>query len=189
MLRAVHAAPGQTVAAGAPLFDLVRLDPVWIRVAAVRGRARRRRPARAGAHRPARRGRRIARRRRAAGRRAAVRRPGDGRGRSLLRRAPTPAARCVPASGSACACRWPPRRRAWSCRRPPCSTTPTAARGSTRRAPSHAFVRRRVSVRDLVDGMAVLDVGPAAGHEGRDGRRGGAVRDRVRGRQVKGAIR
>lgn len=32
LLQAVHAGPGQTVAAGAPLFDLVRLDTVWIRV-------------------------------------------------------------------------------------------------------------------------------------------------------------
>ncbi len=32
VLRAVHAGPGQTVAAGAPLFDLVHLDTVWIRV-------------------------------------------------------------------------------------------------------------------------------------------------------------
>jgi RND family efflux transporter MFP subunit len=32
LLRAVHANPGQTVAAGAPLFDLVRLDTMWIRV-------------------------------------------------------------------------------------------------------------------------------------------------------------
>jgi multidrug efflux pump subunit AcrA (membrane-fusion protein) len=32
LLRAVHATPGQTVAAGAPLFDLVRIDTVWIRV-------------------------------------------------------------------------------------------------------------------------------------------------------------
>lgn len=32
LLRAVHAGPGQTVAAGAPLFDLVGLDTLWIRV-------------------------------------------------------------------------------------------------------------------------------------------------------------
>lgn len=32
LLRAVHAGPGQTVAAGAPLFDLVELDTLWIRV-------------------------------------------------------------------------------------------------------------------------------------------------------------
>ena len=32
LLRAVYATPGQTVAAGAPLFDLVRIDTVWIRV-------------------------------------------------------------------------------------------------------------------------------------------------------------
>lgn len=32
VLQAIHAAPGQTVAAGAPLFDLVRLDPLWVRV-------------------------------------------------------------------------------------------------------------------------------------------------------------
>lgn len=32
LLRAVYATPGQTVAAGAPLFDLVRLDGMWIRV-------------------------------------------------------------------------------------------------------------------------------------------------------------
>ena len=32
LLRAVHAGPGQTVAAGAPIADLVRLDTVWIRV-------------------------------------------------------------------------------------------------------------------------------------------------------------
>ena len=32
VLRAVYAMPGQTVAAGAPLFDLVRLDAIWIRV-------------------------------------------------------------------------------------------------------------------------------------------------------------
>lgn len=32
LLLAVHAGPGQTVAASAPLFDLVRLDTVWVRV-------------------------------------------------------------------------------------------------------------------------------------------------------------
>jgi RND family efflux transporter MFP subunit len=32
LVRAVHAGPGQTVAAGAPLVNLVRLDTVWIRV-------------------------------------------------------------------------------------------------------------------------------------------------------------
>lgn len=32
LLRNLHASGGQTVAAGAPLFDLVRLDVVWIRV-------------------------------------------------------------------------------------------------------------------------------------------------------------
>ncbi len=32
MVRAVHAGPGQTVAAGAALVELVRLDTVWIRV-------------------------------------------------------------------------------------------------------------------------------------------------------------
>lgn len=32
MLRNLFVAPGQTVSAGAPLFDLVDLDPVWIRV-------------------------------------------------------------------------------------------------------------------------------------------------------------
>jgi RND family efflux transporter MFP subunit len=32
LLRNLHASAGQTVAAGAPLFDLVRLDVVWIRV-------------------------------------------------------------------------------------------------------------------------------------------------------------
>ncbi len=32
ILQALYANPGQTVAAGAPLFDLVRLDTVWIRV-------------------------------------------------------------------------------------------------------------------------------------------------------------
>jgi RND family efflux transporter MFP subunit len=32
MLQAVYAGPGQAVASGAPLFDLIRLDTVWIRV-------------------------------------------------------------------------------------------------------------------------------------------------------------
>jgi RND family efflux transporter MFP subunit len=32
VLRTLHAAPGQTVTAGAPLFDLVALDTVWLRV-------------------------------------------------------------------------------------------------------------------------------------------------------------
>lgn len=32
LVRNLHASSGQTVAAGAPLFDLVRLDVVWIRV-------------------------------------------------------------------------------------------------------------------------------------------------------------
>ena len=32
LIRAVHAGPGQTVAAGAPLVNLVRLDTIWIRV-------------------------------------------------------------------------------------------------------------------------------------------------------------
>ena len=49
---------------------------------------------------------------------------------------------------------------------------------------SHAFVRRRVSVRDLVDGLAVLDQGPPPGTQGGDDRRRGALRHRVRGRQV-----
>lgn len=32
LLRALHVMPGQTVAVGVPLFDLVRLDTVWLRV-------------------------------------------------------------------------------------------------------------------------------------------------------------
>ncbi|MGE0392957.1 MAG: efflux RND transporter periplasmic adaptor subunit [Vicinamibacterales bacterium] len=32
LLRALHVMPGQAVAAGAPLFELVRLDTVWLRV-------------------------------------------------------------------------------------------------------------------------------------------------------------
>jgi cobalt-zinc-cadmium efflux system membrane fusion protein len=32
VLRTLHATPGQTVSAGAPLFDLVALDTVWLRV-------------------------------------------------------------------------------------------------------------------------------------------------------------
>lgn len=32
LLRTLHAAPGQRVSAGAPLFDLVALDTVWLRV-------------------------------------------------------------------------------------------------------------------------------------------------------------
>ena len=32
VLRTLHAMPGQTVSAGAPLFDLVALDTVWLRV-------------------------------------------------------------------------------------------------------------------------------------------------------------
>ena len=32
MLRTLHATPGQSVSAGAPLFDLVALDTVWLRV-------------------------------------------------------------------------------------------------------------------------------------------------------------
>lgn len=32
VVQAIHAAAGQSVAAGAPLFDLVRLDVVWVRV-------------------------------------------------------------------------------------------------------------------------------------------------------------
>jgi cobalt-zinc-cadmium efflux system membrane fusion protein len=32
VLRALHATPGQSVSAGAPLFDLVALDTVWLRV-------------------------------------------------------------------------------------------------------------------------------------------------------------
>jgi RND family efflux transporter MFP subunit len=32
LLRTLHATPGQTVSAGAPLFDLVAIDTVWLRV-------------------------------------------------------------------------------------------------------------------------------------------------------------
>ena len=32
VLRTLHATPGQTVSAGAPLFDLVALETVWLRV-------------------------------------------------------------------------------------------------------------------------------------------------------------
>jgi len=32
VLRALHATPGQTVGAGAPLFDVISIDSVWIRV-------------------------------------------------------------------------------------------------------------------------------------------------------------
>lgn len=32
LLRSLHATPGQTVAAGAPLFDLVKLEALWVRV-------------------------------------------------------------------------------------------------------------------------------------------------------------
>ncbi|MDX2201015.1 MAG: efflux RND transporter periplasmic adaptor subunit [Phycisphaerae bacterium] len=31
-LRALHAAPGEVVAAGAPLFEVAALDPIWVRV-------------------------------------------------------------------------------------------------------------------------------------------------------------
>ena len=32
MLQTLHAMPGQTVGAGAPLFDLVAIDAVWLKV-------------------------------------------------------------------------------------------------------------------------------------------------------------
>ncbi len=37
LVQATHVGPGQTVAAGAPLIDLVGLDPMWIRVAIFAG--------------------------------------------------------------------------------------------------------------------------------------------------------
>ena len=49
----MHASAGQTVAAGAPLFDLVRLDTVWVRVPLYAGESDDIDRARAGAHRAA----------------------------------------------------------------------------------------------------------------------------------------
>lgn len=37
ILRAEHAAPGEVVAAGAPLFEVVDLDPIWVRVSVYAG--------------------------------------------------------------------------------------------------------------------------------------------------------
>ncbi len=49
---------------------------------------------------------------------------------------------------------------------------------------ARVFVRRRVSVVDLVDDSRGARPGPAPGHASRDGRRRGALRHRVRCRQV-----
>ena len=162
LLRAVHAAPGQTVAAGAPLFDLVRLDTVWIRVPVFAGesadvdRGASARIVPLGA---------IAARRRIAAQPVAAPPSADAATAAvdLYFAVANAGRRFRPGSASACGCRSRRQRAASSCRAPRCSTTRTAAPGSTRRATPHVFVRRRVSVRTWSMRLAVLDQGPPPG--------------------------
>ena len=180
--------PGQTVSAGAPLFDLVTTRFGLAAGAAFRRGCRVDRPA----------GRRSRSSRSARQRRL----PASPRGRSPLRRPPIrrpPASTCstalpmptarlrpgqrvsvrVPLRATEAALVGPARRPSYS--------TPSAAPGSTRPARAACSCAGAWRSPTSVGDSAVLDQGPAVGHPGRDRGRRGALRHRVRCRQVGGA--
>ncbi len=162
VLQAVHAGPGQTVAAGAPLFDLVRLDTVWIRVPLYAGDVDQ-----------------IDRR--TAARIVPLGAPGTAAGISaapvtappsadpstaavdLYYAAANPAGALRP--GQRVGVRVPLVAAAQSLVVPAAALLHDAYGGTWvyEARDGHVFVRRRVSVSDIVDGLAVLDQGPPSG--------------------------
>jgi membrane fusion protein, heavy metal efflux system len=162
MLLAVHAAPGQAVAAGARLFDLARLDPIWIRVAVFagelgdidRGASARIVPLGASGASPGVAAQPVVAPPTADAATAAV---------DLYYAAANAGGSLRP--GQRVGVRVPLASPAQSLVVPRAAVLHDAYGGSWvyEARPSHAFVRRRVSVRDLVDGLAVLDQGPPSG--------------------------
>jgi multidrug efflux pump subunit AcrA (membrane-fusion protein) len=158
----VHAIPGQAVAAAAPLFDLVRLDPVWIRVPLFAGDLDR-----------------VDRRGRA--RVTPLGAPETASG-ELVQPVTAPPSADVTTASVDLYYAAPNARGAWrpgqrvSVRVPLSSpqrslTVPRAAilhdaQGGTwvyEARPERVFVRQRVSIVDLVGDVAVLDKGPSPG--------------------------
>ena len=162
MLHAVYAGPGQTVAAAAPLFDLVRLDTVWIRVPLYAGDldlVDRQAPARlvalgAAGTSPGTVARPVTAPPSADPSTAAV---------DLYYAAPNPGGALRP--GQRVGVRVPLSSEAQSLVVPHAALLYDALGGTwvyEARDP-HVFVRRRVAVTDLVDGLAILDQGPPPG--------------------------
>ena len=162
VLQAVHAGPGQTVAAAAPLFDLVRLDAVWIRVPLYAGdidQIDRRAPARvvplgAAGTSPGTVARPVTAPPSADPSTAAV---------DLYYAAPNPGGALRP--GQRVGVRVPLTSEAQSLVVPRAALLHDAYGGSWvyEARESNVFVRRRVSVVDLVEDLAVLDQGPPPG--------------------------
>ena len=162
VLQAVHAGPGQTVAAAAPLFDLVRLDTVWIRVPLYAGdidQIDRRAPARvvplgAAGTSPGTVARPVTAPPSADPSTAAV---------DLYYAAPNPGGALRP--GQRVGVRVPLTSPAQSLVVPRAALLHDAYGGSWvyEARESNVFVRRRVSVVDLVEDLAVLDQGPPPG--------------------------
>ncbi len=162
MLQAVYAGAGQTVAAGAPLFDLVQLDTVWIRVplyARDVDEIDRRGPARivpvgAAGTTPGTVARPVTASPSADPSTAAI---------DLYYAVSNPGGALRP--GQRVGVRVPLTSGAQSLVVPHAALLHDASGGSWvyEVRGSNVFVRRRVSVVDLVDGFAVLDHGPAPG--------------------------
>lgn len=162
LLRAVHAAPGQAVAAGAPLADLMRLDAVWIRVPLYagdvsnidRGAAARVLPLGAGDAEAGTLARPVAAPPSADASTAAV---------DLYFSLANPGGALRP--GQRVSVRLPLASAAISLVVPQAALLHDAFGGTWvyEARGEHVFVRRRVSVIDMVGTMAVLDHGPAPG--------------------------
>ncbi len=162
ILQALYANPGQTVAAGAPLFDLVDLDTVWIRVPLYAGDVAlvdRRSPARvvpmgAAGTATGTEARPVAAPPSADPSTAAV---------DLYYAAPNPGGTLRP--GQRVGVRVPLTSEAQSLVVPSAALLHDAYGGTWvyEAQAATVFVRRRVSVVDLVDDVAVLDQGPPAG--------------------------
>jgi cobalt-zinc-cadmium efflux system membrane fusion protein len=162
LLHAVYAGPGQTVAASAPLFDLVRLDTVWIRVPLYagdinqidRGAPARIVPLGAAGTSPGTVARPVTAAPSADPATAAV---------DLYYAAPNPGGALRP--GQRVGMRVPLVSEAQSLVVPRAALLHDAYGGSWvyEAREAHVFVRRRVSVVDLVDGLAILEQGPPPG--------------------------
>ncbi len=162
LLVAVYAGAGQTVAAGAPLFDLVQLDTVWIRVPLYAGDvaqidrrgAARIVPVGAAGTTPGTVARPVTAPPSADPSTAAI---------DLYYAVSNPGGALRP--GQRVGVRVPLTSEAQSLVVPHAALLHDASGGSWvyEARGSNVFVRRRVSVVDLVDGFAVLDHGPAPG--------------------------
>jgi multidrug efflux pump subunit AcrA (membrane-fusion protein) len=158
----VHASPGQAVAAGAPLFDVVRLDTVWIRVPLYVGESDQIDPT-APAH---------------------IVGLGDAADVEGVVARPTPAPPSADASTAAVDLYFALSNASASFRPGQRVGVRLTRRGSTdslvvprasllhdpyggawvyEAQPNHMYVRRRVAVADLVDAYVVLTQGPAPG--------------------------